>query len=62
MAEPTPAPTLQPPSPIERSVLSDWVSYSKISHTRLVNASSQYAEFLGDMIGVMDDILNPEGE
>lgn len=53
------SPLLPPPSPFERGIIQDWVSYTRVSAQRMANSGSPYAEPLREFAAVMDDVLNP---
>jgi hypothetical protein len=46
---------------LELGILRDWVSYTRISITRLRNAGSVYAEPLTDFASVVEGVVNPDG-
>ncbi len=54
-------PSLPVPSPLELSILRDWVGYTRVSLIRLDQLSSAYAEMFHDFVDVVDGIVNPEG-
>jgi len=60
-ASPPGPPPLPAPNMLELGILRDWVSYTRISITRLRNAGSVYAEPLTDFASVVEGVVNPDG-